>query len=468
MVKLRYRIITFVLAVLTLFSVFSITTSVAKANDETVSYTNVLDDLKKDENFKINQYPSIEKENTLQVIQIAESVNNELFIYVYAPSSRYKRLIANEIRMGLPQYGIDTSYQYYKLILLNTNGVFQKYKVAGLTIETSKTRYYDIVQLARPIDYTIDKEFDIDQTASNVPCAVSQKWEVTTIDGKTTYRVLTLETITITDKFVGFIRYDEGFKLYIDKCDSHFVAFNTDRNMEKLLEASITYVKQDYFYIQSGLFVSGEEFGEAITIPLELNYEEEASNDGDGLFGKKYTWKRIEKVQEFLNNEDSEDMTLTKEGSTELNKMKWVLRFAETPYRMDILYDSDLQGNVYQSGYMYNQTHVSDVTILRLKFETDGKTYNLGVVDNKQTGSKDPVGTVGPSIGSQIADLFKKLIALILILLLAFGVVYLLIAFAPLLISLFGKIFTMIFKVIIGIIAFPFKLMVKLFKKKDR
>ena len=33
---------------------------------------------------------------------------------------------------------------------------------------------------------------------------------------------------------------------------------------------------------------------------------------------------------------------------------------------------------------------VSEVTILRLKFQTDGVTYNLGVVDNKQTGSRDP------------------------------------------------------------------------------
>ena len=33
---------------------------------------------------------------------------------------------------------------------------------------------------------------------------------------------------------------------------------------------------------------------------------------------------------------------------------------------------------------------VGNVTILRLKFETDGITYNLGVIDNKQTGSTEP------------------------------------------------------------------------------
>lgn len=35
---------------------------------------------------------------------------------------------------------------------------------------------------------------------------------------------------------------------------------------------------------------------------------------------------------------------------------------------------------------------VGDVSILRLKFKTDGVVYDLGVVDNKQSGSTDPAG----------------------------------------------------------------------------
>lgn len=459
MVKLRYRIITFVLAVITLFTVFTIIPSVVKADSDIVEYTNVLDDLKKDESFKINQYPSIEKENTLQVIQIAESVNNELFIYVYAPSSRYKRLIANEIRMGLPQFGIDTSYKDYKLILLNTNGVFQKYKVAGLTIEKSNTRYYDIVQLARPIDYTIDKEFDIDQTASNVPCAVSQKWEVTTIEGKTTYRVLTLETITITDKFVGFIRYWDGFKWIQYYTDSHFVAFSTDRNIENLLEVDITYKINNYEQtVVYGSYGERKFEGEQEIPLLTLKQDEKGENSDIGLFGDKYIWNRIQSTDLFLDETKNQEVEFLENSKTEIQKTQWVLRFLETKFT----------DRYMQNVSVINGTMVTELTILRLKFETDGKTYNLGVIDNKQTGSEDPVGTVGPNIGRQIADLFKKLIALVLILLLGFGVVYLLIAFGPLLISLFGKIFTMIFKVIIGILAFPFKLLGKLFKKKDK
>lgn len=34
-------------------------------------------------------------------------------------------------------------------------------------------------------------------------------------------------------------------------------------------------------------------------------------------------------------------------------------------------------------------SEIADVSILRLKFETDGITYNLGVVDNKQSPKPD-------------------------------------------------------------------------------
>ena len=46
--------------------------------------------------------------------------------------------------------------------------------------------------------------------------------------------------------------------------------------------------------------------------------------------------------------------------------------------------------------------------ILRLKFETDGVVYNLGVVDCKQTGSSDPVNKgshIEVSPGSFISEI---------------------------------------------------------------
>ena len=51
------------------------------------SYSDVLDDLRKDTAFDVEEYPTIKGDNSLQVIQIAESTDSELFIYVYHPSA---------------------------------------------------------------------------------------------------------------------------------------------------------------------------------------------------------------------------------------------------------------------------------------------------------------------------------------------------------------------------------------------
>ena len=49
--------------------------------------------------------------------------------------------------------------------------------------------------------------------------------------------------------------------------------------------------------------------------------------------------------------------------------------------------------------YHSEATIVGNVTILRLKFETDGITYNLGVIDNKQTESREPSNSTSTSVG---------------------------------------------------------------------
>ena len=57
---------------------------------------------------------------------------------------------------------------------------------------------------------------------------------------------------------------------------------------------------------------------------------------------------------------------------------------------------------------------MGDVTILRLKFETDGITYNLGVIDNKQTGGREPANDLeGTGAGCNLSDGKKLLYALL-------------------------------------------------------
>ena len=79
-----------IILMLILSCLFSIVTPFNVLAESEIEYTSVLEDLVKDENFNIEEYPVIEENYSLQVIQIAESEDNELFIYVYQPSGQVK------------------------------------------------------------------------------------------------------------------------------------------------------------------------------------------------------------------------------------------------------------------------------------------------------------------------------------------------------------------------------------------
>ena len=370
------RLISFILALIAYLGMGFAPTLVC-AEEEKV-YSAVLEDLTKDESFQVEDYPAIADDYSLQVIQIAESMNGELFVYVYQPSDEVKDLTATSIRIS-QSIGENAKWHDYDLTLLNTEGVLDKYRVEDITLLSDVVRYYDIAAIHRAFDSDIDDPADknYDQSINEVVYEVAQEWHACTIGGVVSYSMITSETITITNKIVGYIQYSEGFKLYLDRCDSHFVAFSTDRKIDDLMEADLEYTTQSYIKIVK----TGDDtptLGEKVPNSKTVKASEEVSNDADGLFGKKYTWNRIEKVSDFIANE-GEDLNLTTGNLEDLKNMDWILRFEETDFTSAV------------GMYVVNEgTLVSEVTILRLKFQTDGVTYNLGVVDNKQTGSRDP------------------------------------------------------------------------------
>ena len=459
---------------LSLLFVFQTAIFPVKAAENEVVYTDVLEDLQKDENFNVETYPVVENDYSLQVIQIAESVNKELFVYMYQPSAGVKDLTATTIRMSMPVVGINTTWQDYDLTLLNKNGVFQKYKVEDIIVKEDSVRYYDITAIHRSFDDTIDEAptTNHENVTNEIAYAVGQQWTALTVDGSVSYSMIEVEVIIITDKVVGYIRYDEGFKLYVDKCDSHFVAFSTDRKMERLMEADVAFVSQDYSAVYGVIGGSGQPtYKEPVDNFVSLSEIDTASNDGDGLFGKTYTWNRIEKVSTFLSTENKEDLNLTDGNLEDLEKMQWILRFTETDYTVST-------GSVVS---MFG-TKVSEVTILRLYFETDGKLYNLGVVDNKTTGSNNPFADADTKLDDFIEEMDKWweviLIAFILLgigIFLVFVVSILWPLLWPLLVSVgkglvkwIAKGIVFLFKAAWVIITLPFVLIGKLFGRKDK
>ena len=413
--------------------------------EDTGEYTSVMEDLQKDESFREKDYPSIGNNYTLQVIQLAESTAGEVFVYVYQPSNAVKDLTATSINIST---AINDSLKYvnYPLAQISTYGVFDKYKVENLSMNADMVRYYSISSIFRAYDEEIDEapSTNTENRTEEVAYEVGQEWHACTVNGEVTYSMITSEVVTVTNKVVGYIEYSEGFKLYIDRCDSHFVAFKTDREIERLMEADVYYVTQSYS-CSTGLGLSGEPtIGEETDNYAYLTYTDVASNDADGWFGKKYSWNRIESVSTFIANE-GEDLNLTTGDIEDLAGMDWILRFAET----------DHTGYSGYGSYTVFKTLVSKVTILRLKFETDGKTYNLGVVDNKTTGDDEPFASADTAFDDLWEELQDLIIGgLALVILLVFVC------------ALFPSVVGVIAKGVWWLITLPFKLIGKLFKKR--
>ena len=391
---MKTRIACMLLAFIAVFcTVFTTVQTPVFARAKSITYSEVLDDLKKDTSFKPENYPIKADDYSLQIIQLAESVNKELFVYVYQPSGKAKDFKASSINISTT-INDNISYLNYKLELLNSNGVFYKYKVTGLTVKDESVRYYAISSIYRPFDESIDKQASGGNTVTEVNYAVNKQYAFGSINGKPYVNCVDIETIVVTDKFVGFVRYKDGFKLYVGACDSHFVAFNTDKPIDKLLEADVYYTTQSYDWSSAPFVGVKETFGDKADKYAYLKYTDKVEHTGDGWFAGTYKWDRIQTIDDFIKGENRENIyhgavldvktssKLSDEALNELKGKKWVLRFAETDY--------SLNGYASTGSTFESYTLVGDVTILRLKFETDGITYNLGVIDNKQTGGKEP------------------------------------------------------------------------------
>lgn len=421
-------IILIILCIVSLFSFVSPQIIFNSSAEET--YSTVLDDLQKDPNFNVEDYPVVEDDYSLDVITIAEGSDWELYVYVYQPSAT---LLATSINIST---GINENLDFknYKLTLIDNNQALYKYQVTDFVVSHDLTRYYEITSIYRAFDENIDKPIE-GQEIGEVNYDISKLWTFTTNDSGIELNVEDIDTIEIVSKYVGFIRYSEPgiwpFWSFDSGCDRHFVAFTTDKDIDRLLEADIYYETQsahfrDYaggsFYEDTWYFGEIEEGYKYLTYEQTGNYE--------GLGG--VDWSRIQTVDEFVKTVNIEhtytqgifdveyESQLTEEGFNDIKDQKWVLNFLETEYDYD---KSMHEENTYT-------TRVSNVSILRLKFETDGFIYDLGVIDNKQSGDGKPDNVINVIV--QLAEWVKWLLIILGIILIVVIILACLSLIAPL------------------------------------
>ena len=137
-------------------------------------YSDVLDDLEADPSFNSPDY-GIDKSNTmLEVIQIAESSDGELFVYIYNPQA-VAEYNATYIRLS-QTVGDDIVPRDYKLTLLSSSGVYGKYLAVDVKVKSDSVRYYDITCVFRKFIDGVDEGLDdtIINTISQVPGEVAK------------------------------------------------------------------------------------------------------------------------------------------------------------------------------------------------------------------------------------------------------------------------------------------------------
>lgn len=430
----------FTLAVLLCGLFLSLMPISAVAYADEIAYSDVLTDLQKAENFNASIYPSIDKDYSLEVIQIAESTDDELLVYVYQPSADKGNIKATTLSMSVVD-GPDINPTLFDLEFLNSNGVFYKYRVKNFTVPQDDTRIYSIVSIFRSFIAGVDEEAGNDNTISEVPFKVAK--EYTFYSGQDSYQMEVLDVVEIVDKFVGYVLTSTDSVLletdsiwnvkqswYVQKY-SYFVAFSTNKDIDKLLEAQIFYVKQKAGHYKEYSLTPRDDvyFGPHENHSTTITSDQRLAYTTGALWWKEdKVVNRIQTVDEFVSSVEysssicsgaildvSMGSTLTDEGKEALKNKQWVVRFAD----IENWHYFDMNG-IFD---IVSGVSVGDVSILRLKFETGGKIYNLGVVDNKQTGSDKPVNEDAYEIVFKLLELLKDsnigdILAIILIVLL--------------------------------------------------
>ncbi len=191
---------------------------------------------------------------------------------------------------------------------------------------------------------------------------------------------------------VGYIRYDKQSVWFDKSCDSHFLAFSIDRKIDNLTSASVDYTatatKEEYSAAGFGAVDMGDgttliknyryTYGEPQKKRAELSADKKLTFDASGfLVSKFYEWKEISTTDEFIKSDET--VKFTTGAAADLSNTDYVLRFHASEY--------DIYG-VTSATWTKEYEKVENVTILRLGFDVDGVAYNLGVVDNKQSGGQ--------------------------------------------------------------------------------
>ncbi len=434
------------------------------AHASNIDEETVLNDLKQDPNFNIEDYPDDYKDYSLQVIQLAETKENELVVYAYQPSDKNIDLLGTKISIsyGFSQNGKGLKPKLYDLSLLSSNGVFDKYLIKDFPVPGDSQRYYNIVSIFREFNEVIDEDKTIDNDyydRADISFSVGQQWYIYDINDIKGYEMATFNTLTIDTVFGSKFEFNSGltwgnFSGVCEKGDCWYIAFNCEEYVIKhIYDADMSYSKQ---YIEkTSLGAAGSTFKEGDpeeNIPVRLTDQDVMTYTGIGLLASTYKWNRILSSSEFIKNVEKNKVVINEDAKKKIQQSQWVFTYAITERNYIP------GGNGYYVESYYN---VYDVGILRLHFlDVSGKIYDLGIV-NSLIDPTDKSSGYGKATLDALEEFFEKLFMMLGIVILYLILIVLSNFFPPL-----KFILELIVNAIVFTISLPFKIFKWVFKRK--
>jgi len=471
--KIQKRILSLMLLLSLILSLFlPLTVSAAS----TTLYSAVVDDLNRDPSFDINNYPGKVDDYSLDVIQIAEGENGELFIYVYNPSDSQVDLKASMINIAFDHPSAsDIDFSLYPLTWLSSYGTLDKYIVNGFAMSDEEVRYYSIATVYRRFDESIGDVHDAetDDVTNYKGYAVNCSWACGTDENGNYFGDASLmNTVDVTIHAIGFTRYDGGFDIVNydnEAIDSHFVAFSIDNftDVRHIYDAEISFYSRVRTYAYNSLTQEKtlNSEGDPVYHELTIRDTDSVTTDFTGtladLFGFSYSWNRISTVEQFKSDTEEQTNTfVSSEQEASLSKAQFVFRFYETEY-------SEWEETLTLWGQ--RGTEVTNVTILRLKFLSGTTTYNLGVVSDvvSDDGKPDYKVDFGDSLQNKMEDFFEDTFTFLMLIIFVIIILVALVYLKPLA-SAIGKGFKEIISLIWSVVTLPFQLIGSLFSSKRR
>lgn len=448
-------------------------------------------------NLDIKDYASMSdaKYNKYDVILLTESVaqDNSLINYIYVYNAYRK---PEEYRVKSFQYSINNSFIYASSTLVDKTDTISKYKVITNIkySDTTTTNRNYVISSAMINDVKVDIDFtaNVNQQTSKIELSFNGYIFIT---GKDLLNITPIKNSVYANNSIysksgaEYYSYDADYTAYNKVAASlMFLNFDTNKDIDKINEIDLKYKvwrgRSDYDYLGNEYHKTvnysypelwsdySKKYRTISSDTMSVNYEYSPSQlpfkytnkmalSLKTTYVNKTDGSRTSAFPAMFDNLSSEKLNSGYTAKESFDKRQVSMLIDVLPVYLDGYFVV-----AYDNWYYWN-FKIEDLEVMRINFTTDGVTYNQKCnsgdpIDSETPGIIDPgqTGDDEKSLWEQLLDALKDLLVnhtmkflLLIISIIAFFIV------------LFKYGIKAIFRLIVKVITWPFKLLKSLFMR---